>query len=149
MMTTFVLVANAAEAKLYSSSNFRVDDLNLVLEDYHPDSRKKAIDLVSDRSGRYTVDSGARSAYEKNDPKKVEAEHFAQELAKVLKANCNLDEIKSLVIVVPDSLYKFIIKHFAISHHHQGKVVHISKDYTKYSLQELTVALRKHLFEIE
>lgn len=143
-MTTWVLVANAAEAKLYSSSNLRTDDLHLFKEYNHPDSRKKVSDLVSDKPGHYDTDIG-RGAFEKGNPKKAEAEHFALELIKELKTHCVPNEVKSLIIVVPDSFYKFMIKHFDFNVYNNGKFIHIAKDYTKYTLKELMQTLKEQL----
>ncbi|HBS51652.1 MAG TPA: host attachment protein, partial [Coxiellaceae bacterium] len=36
---------------------------------------------MSDKPGHYKTDGNAHSAYSKNDPKEVEAEHFAIQLA--------------------------------------------------------------------
>lgn len=142
----WVLVANSSAACLYSSANLRVDALHLFKEYSHGDSRKKVSDLVSDKPGHSQTDTGARVSFAKDSPKEVEAEHFAQELIKELRANCNFEQIKSLVIVAPDGFYNLIHKHYDASHNYQEKLVHIAKDYTKYDLQKLTAALREHLF---
>jgi hypothetical protein len=146
-MTMWILVANAAEAKLYSTANLRVDKLHLVQEYQHPDSRKKVTDLVSDKPGHYKGDGGARGAFTKGNPKAVEEEHFVLELLKEIKKHCDMDMIKSLVFVVPNGFYKFVAKHLHLSQNHQNKVSHIPKDYTKYSEAELTVALKEHLLQ--
>lgn len=147
-MVMWVLVANAATASLYSSSNLRVDALHLVKEYSHPDSRKKVSELVCDKPGHYQTDTGGGSVYSKDHPKEVEAEHFAQELIKELKLHCDFDAIKSLVIVAPHGFYKLIEKHFGVKHHNQSKLTHIAKDYTKYSIPELTTTLKEHLFSL-
>lgn len=146
MMMTWVLVANSAIASLYHSSNLRVGALHLFKEYVHPESRKKVSDLISDKQGHYQTDGGARGAYSKSHPKEVEAEHFAQELIDELKIHCNFDAIKSLLIVAPDGFYKHIEKHLNINHHNQDKISHIAKDYTQYSIQELTTTLKENLF---
>ncbi|HBS51651.1 MAG TPA: hypothetical protein DEA62_01490, partial [Coxiellaceae bacterium] len=38
---TWILVANAAEAKLLTTDNLRIGELELVREFVHPESRKK------------------------------------------------------------------------------------------------------------
>ena len=144
-MKTWVLVANASEAKLYNSSNLRTDDLHFYKEYTHPDSRKKASDLVCDKPGRYDNGTAGGGAYDSGNPKVVEAEHFALELIKEIKANCHPEETKLLIIVVPNSFYKLMIKHFNISAHHGDKTMHIAKDYTKYTVIELTQRLKEQL----
>ena len=146
-MSTWVLVANSAEAKLLTSPNFRTENLVLVGEYSHPDSRKKISDLLSDKPGHFKTDGGARSAYDKGDPKKVEVEHFAQELIKQLKAHCDFDKIKTLVIVAPPHVYSLIDNHLHAHHNLLDKLVHIGKDYTKYSLPDLNKSLREHLYK--
>ena len=89
-MKTWILVANAAEAKLLSTDNLRVGELGLVGEFTHPDSRKKAAELTSDKRGRYQTDLGAHGAFSKNDPKEVELEHFAIQLSHELKSGWGL-----------------------------------------------------------
>ncbi|EKE01703.1 MAG: hypothetical protein ACD_21C00072G0026 [uncultured bacterium] len=142
-MTTWILVANAAEAKLLTSENLRIGELKLLRELTHPDSRKKITDLMSDKPGHYKTDTGAYGAFSKNDPKEVEAEHFAMQLAHELKAGWDQNQYKHLVIVTPAHFYGIIKKHLD---NHLADIVHISKDYTKYTLIKLVASLKEHLF---
>jgi protein required for attachment to host cells len=142
-MTTWILVVNAAEAKLLTSENLRVGELELVREFAHPESRKKATELTSDKPGHYKTDMGARSAYIKNDPKEVEAEYFAIQLAHELKAGWDHNKYKSLVVVAPAHFYGLMKKHLDS---HLAEIIHIPKDYTKYKLPKLAASLKEHLF---
>ena len=142
-MTTWILVANAAEAKLLATENLRVGKLQLLREFVYPDSRKKATDLMSDKPGHYKTDMGARSAYSKNDPKEVAAEHFAIQLAHELKSSWDKNQYKHLVIVTPAHFYGLIKKHLS---RHLSDIVHVSKDYTKHNLVKLTSSLQEQLF---
>jgi protein required for attachment to host cells len=140
-MTTWVLVANSAEAYLYYSDNLRVDGLHLISKHCHPDSRKKITDLVSDRPGHYQTDVGAHSSYAKGNPKEVAAEHFAIELAKELKNGFDNNKYKDLVIVAPGHFASLLTKHYKSLTAKQ-----ITKDYTKYKIKRLTVAIKEALF---
>ena len=85
-MTTYVLVANAGEACLYTIDNLRTDNLELLKKFDHPESRQKWSDSVSDKRGRYQTDHAARCSYEdKFDPKDMEADSFARELFDEMK----------------------------------------------------------------
>lgn len=138
--STWILVANASIAYLYNSDNLRTGKITLVKELLHPDSRKKSVDLTSDRSG-----STSGSAYDKgkSTPKDLEAEHFALELVKEIQANCHFNKTGKLIVVAPSHFYASLKKHL---HIHLPEVTHIAKDYTKYTTQDLLVALREHLF---
>jgi protein required for attachment to host cells len=54
MSTTWILVANASQAKLYANTGPK-KGLKLVKDLKHPESREKASDLVSDRPARCTA----------------------------------------------------------------------------------------------
>lgn len=142
-MITWVLVANAAEAHLYQSENLRTEGLQLVKDFSHPDSRKKVTDLISDKPGHYKTDTGVHGAYAKGDPKENEAEHFALELVKALKAAHDQKKYFSLVIITPHHFYGHIKKHFNF---HIDDVKHIPKDYTKYAMPKLITSIREQLF---
>lgn len=142
-MTTCVLVANAAQAKILTSENLRVGELKLVREFIHPESRKKAIELTSDKPGHYQTDGGGHGAFNKNNPKEIEAEHFAIQLAHELRSIVGHDQYRHFVIIAPAHFYGLMKKHIE---HHISDIVHISKDYTKYPLTKLTASLRESLF---
>lgn len=142
-MTTWILVANAAESKLYTSENLRIGELELLREFTHLNSRKKITELMSDKPGHYKTDTGIRGSYSKNDPKEVEAEHFAIQLAHELKTGWNQKQYEHLVIVTPAHFYGLMKKHLD---DHLSNAVHVSKDYTKYTPQKLAISLRGHLF---
>ena len=50
MSTTWILVGNAARARLYENTGIG-KGLKLLSEFLHPQSRMKGVDLVSDRAG--------------------------------------------------------------------------------------------------
>jgi hypothetical protein len=84
MATTWILVANASQAKLYANTGPK-KGLALVKDMKHPESREKAADLVSDRPGQlHSAGNGHGARQPRTDPKTNEARHFAQELAREL-----------------------------------------------------------------
>jgi len=133
-MAICILVASASEACFYSSENQRFNELSLVEKIEHPESRMKGSDLISDRPGHYQTDHQARSAYEKGDPKAIEAENFAIELANKLKDYFTHGNYESLMLVVLPHFYGVMKKHLHLSN---VDIIHIPKDYTKLSLEAL------------
>jgi protein required for attachment to host cells len=142
-MAMFIVVASTAVAKFFEVDNLQTNDLKIVKELNHPDSRKKVSELVSDKPGHYSTDSGYGGSFTKGDPKHTEAESFAQELAKELK-HYHDENIKhdKLVIVAPSHFYSLIKKHL---HFKTPEIAHLDKDYTKYTTKELTQSLREYL----
>lgn len=143
-MNTWILVTNSSEARLCGAENFRVNDLRLIQEFSHPESRKKVTDLIADRKGHSTNDTGGGNSYEgKHDPKEVEAEHFALQLAKQLIAGFEKKQYDQLIVVAPAHFFAYIRKHI---HVHINDITNIPKDFTKYPLLKLNSAIKKHLF---
>lgn len=133
-MNAWILVANASRAAIYSSENVRMKDMVLVKEFEHPESREKGSDLVSDRPGHYQVGTSARSAYEKSDPKEIEASNFALELAQELQVGHNEHAYEQLIVVASPQFYGMLNGHMKFN---CAEFVHIPKDYTKLKLQGL------------
>lgn len=143
-MITWILIANAAAAKIITSENLRQGGWQLLREFMHPDSRKKVTELISDKPGHYKTDMGARGSYSKNDPKEVVAEHFAIQLAHELKAGWDKNQYDQLVVVTPAHFYGLMKKHLSKN---LATIMHVAKDYTKYTLSELTTGLQEQLFK--
>lgn len=143
-MTTWILVADSAKARILSSENLRIiSELQLLRELEHPDSRKKTSELASDKPGHYKTDGGMRGSYDKNEPKEVEAEYFAIQLAHELKAGWDQNKYKHLIIVTPAHFYGLLGKHLD---KHLADIIHFSKDYTGYPIEKLAESLKEHLF---
>ncbi|MBI4987574.1 MAG: host attachment protein [Rhodocyclales bacterium] len=101
MSTTWILVANASQAKLYANTGPK-KGLKLVKDLKHPESREKASDLVSDRPGQmHSPGNGHRASQPKTDPKTNEARHFAQELARELNHGRSRGQVERLILVAP------------------------------------------------
>ena len=143
-MKTWILVANAAEAKLLTSDNLRVGETALVKEFSHPESRKKVSELISDKPGHYKTDANTRGAYSENDQKEIEADHFALELARELKKHWDQHQFKKLLIVTPAHFYGLLKKHLCLGG--DLEKIHILKDYTKHNHHDLSEAIKGQLF---
>lgn len=137
---TWIIVANAGYARIYSKTK-NDHQLNLVKELEHPESRKKASDLVSDGKGRYIAGNSAVGTYSsRTNPKEVEAEHFAKELADILEHGRKANDFKTLILVAPPSFQAKIKDH--LSDHLQSQITKtISKDYHAFTTKELTELL--------
>jgi protein required for attachment to host cells len=143
-MKTWIIVANSSIGYLYQTDNLRNNDITLIKELSHPQSREKGIDILTDRPGHFNTNHAARSAYEKVDPKEMESDHFSRELVSLLNHGYNNHEFEQVILVAAPHFYGLINKHLNF---HLDKIVHIPKDYTKLKAQELLDALRKHLYK--
>jgi len=100
-MRTWILLADAASARLYASGE-RPGDWTLLRELQHPESRMRPSELLSDKPGRVKQSTGSRAAMEPHSPrKKVEAERFAREIAQALDESVVSGACERLVLVAP------------------------------------------------
>ena len=141
-MNTWILVASASEAYLYSSKDVYAGELQLLEELKHPESREKGVELASDRPGHYATDHSARSAYEKSHPKEEAAEVFAIQLARLLKDGNYNHDYEQLIFIAAPHFYGLVNKHIDFK---VDKFIHIPKDYTKYDQRELISRLNSDL----
>ena len=145
MSITWILVANASAAHLYA--NFGPKKGLLKLKEFeHSASRGKALDLVSDRPGRYNGHgNGHVSFMPATDPKQNEAQHFALELAKELEhgrtANCY-----QRLILVASAPFMGVINGNLDSHVRILVSDSFEKDYTKASKKQLTRHLESCIY---
>ena len=80
MSKTLVMVTNASAARVFSYQAH--EEFSLLKEFSHPESRQKGSDLVSDRPGNSNGKVGGHGTFvPANNPKQIEAERFAHELA--------------------------------------------------------------------
>lgn len=137
-MKTHILVANASEAKFYETERLG-GKMDLVNEYSHAASREKRLDLVTDRPGRCFAARGMgilRGAYDESDPKEVEADKFAQQLAKIVIKICDSHHKDKMVIVAPPHFHGLLNKHY--DEQAKGHITHtIEKDYTKMPMKKL------------
>ncbi len=103
MTSTWVLVSNAAEARLFLNEGCG-KGLQLVRDWEHPDSRKHEGDLVTDGASRIQQSDGrgARSSIQwETSPKETEMQRFAAELVEYLAAGRVAGTFRHLVLVAP------------------------------------------------
>ncbi|MDH4274432.1 MAG: host attachment protein [Gammaproteobacteria bacterium] len=143
MATTWILVANASEARLFESTKLS-QGIDLTKEFAHPESRAKGSTLASDRPGAFQSQGAHGSFAEPSDPKQYEAERFAKELAKELEAGRTANRYERLILVASPHFYG-VLKGHLNSHLSAMVTIHISKDYTKLAAKEVLEHIREHV----
>lgn len=145
MKTTWILIANASEARLFSAKK-TYKDMELIKEFHHPESREKVHNLISDASGRYRKNISPKSAFEEmHNPKKLEAEKFAQILAFTLEQGRNKNLYSNLILIAPSQFHGLLNK--SCSHFVIDKVIErLDKDYTKIREHDLNKYLNGKYF---
>ena len=143
MDNTWVLVANASQAHLYATERLG-EEMNIIREFSHPESRAKGVNLASDKSGsshNTAVNSGTRG--EPEDPKEYEAERFAGELADVLDKGRINKAYRRLVLVAAPHFHGLL--NAQLDDHTRDLVTtSINKDYTAFDTRELPERLKSH-----
>ena len=139
MTTTWVMVANASQARFFSSTGPQ-RGLKLIKELAHPESREKTSDLVSDRSGSRSG-TGHGSFNQATDPKHHEAELFAQELTRELEHGLETNAYDRLILVASAPFFGLVNNHLP------GQVrsrlsESIEKDFTRLPEKDLTEQFR-------
>jgi protein required for attachment to host cells len=141
MSITWIMVANASHAKLFTNKGPN-KGLELIKELEHPESREKAAELVSDRIGNY---AGSGSYAQPTSPKEHEAERFAQEIAHELEQGRVSNAYEKLVVVT--SAHFMGLLNSRITPQVKNKISgSISKDYTHLPVKELSGHLADHVF---
>lgn len=143
---TWVLIADASSARifaLYKALIFKdpnnTKNFELISQFNHADSRKKGIELMSDRTGNF----GSGTFVDPTDPKFYQAEQFAHELLEYLEISRGENKFRDLILVSPPAFMGLLNKHM---HHNMHKLVTqtIEKDYTKQHGRELIQSLLSH-----
>jgi len=150
MTMTWILVANASEARLYASPKAKLfngeGELSEIGDYHHPESRQKSSDFVTDRSGRRaTMRSGSGTCEDASDPKSQEADNFARQLADQLASDFKANRFQDLIIAAPPQFHgllnKYLSAHALVDH----ISINIEKDYTKSKPRELLNQLQNYL----
>jgi protein required for attachment to host cells len=141
MSITWIMVANASHAKLFTNKGPN-KGLELIKELDHPESREKAAELVSDRIGNY---AGSGSYAQPTSPKEHEAERFAQKIALELEQGRVSNAYEKLVVVT--SAHFMGLLNGRISQQVKSRISgSINKDYTNLPVKELSGHLANHVF---
>lgn len=142
---TWLLVADASKAKIYSIRKARLftsndpKELQLLSQHTHADSRKKGIELNTDRMGEF----GHGGFDDQTPPKLREAEHFACEILHHIENGIKENHFRDLVIVAPPHFMGLLNK--CMSHTVQKLVSQtIEKDYTQQNERDLMASLLAH-----
>jgi protein required for attachment to host cells len=143
MSVTWIMVANASQAKLFANDGPK-RGLQLIKEMMHPESREKTSNLVSDRSGAYGR-PGHGAVGQPADPKHHEAERFAQELSRELEDGRVRNAYDRLILVASAPFIGLVNNHLP------GQVrsklsESIEKDYTRLSAKDLVGHLEGYVY---
>lgn len=119
--------------------------LTLVDDLLHPESKLKSSDITSDRPGHYATFSGGRGAYvQREDPKEIEIDVFAREIAKALDQGRRKEEYQHLILAAQPHMNGLIQKHLDV--HVKECITHyLNKDYTHLKNHELFDVLQRDL----
>ncbi|MDF2691540.1 MAG: uncharacterized protein K0S29_1395 [Gammaproteobacteria bacterium] len=150
MSHNWLIVANSSHARIFRVTSIvgKPRELKLLHELQHPQSRMKRQELLSDKPGVYRANSLAGSGHPQDvDPKQVEMERFAKELAELIDQARTLNRFEQLIIVAPPQFYG------VLEHHLSGSIKHlikkaIQKDYTaviERDLQRLVFSRTKEI----
>ena len=148
---TWILVCDASRARLFREVS-KKKGLELLQEMDHAESRAHVRDLTSDANGRKPVGPvparsgnghgayGRPGAEPDTDPKEVEAQKFARELAAVLERGLLDHAYERLVVVAPPHFLGTLRR--TVTHQVEKKLeVTIDKDLTGIPLRDLTERL--------
>ena len=142
-MSTWVLVANSSEARLFETQKLGTA-MNCLREFSHPEGREKGSELVSDRPGHYQSKGMGHGAFvEPTDPKDVEVDRFASELAKELEKGRTAHAFNKLVVVAAPHFHGLLNTHM----NEQTREMisnNIEKDFTAYDERELSQRLKEY-----
>ncbi|NOY15606.1 MAG: host attachment protein, partial [Gammaproteobacteria bacterium] len=122
-------MANASEAHLYATE--RLGEDMFILKDFsHPESRAKGATLASDRPGSSQGGGSSMGTRgDPDDPKNFEAERFASELANELDKGRTANAYRRLVLVAAPHFQGLLKSH--LDDHTRAMVAHnINKDFT-------------------
>lgn len=137
-MDTWILVANASRARIFASPAHG-KPWQTVAELEHPESRMKNRDINMKEQGRTKQSFGAghRPMMEPvTEPKEVEAEHFAHQLADKLTEAAERQVYEGLVLVAPPHFLGLLRKTLP-DKAQKFVAVTVDKDYTASDVREL------------
>lgn len=143
MAITWILVANAAQAKLYANQGPN-KGVELVNEYEHPESRVKGSELVSDRPGHNQGHGNGHGAYVQHmDPKQNAADHFARHLAGMLEEGRAKGLYERLILAASTPFHGVLKQHLSNG---VNKLVtgSVDRDYTSAGERELPGLLAKY-----
>jgi len=109
MSKTLVMITNASAARVFSYQAH--EEFSLLKEFSHPESRLKGSELVTDRPGNSNAKGGGHGTFvPANNPKQIEAERFAHELAGWLDDERKQNRCDQLMLVADPSFLGLLNK---------------------------------------
>lgn len=108
----WVVAANAVACRIFQY-NKHPEKLTMIKEIDHPENRlKKEEFLTSDKPGHYKSSTTHHGAYSpRTDPKDVEIDSFARQIAKELDHGRKTDAFKKLIIITTPHMDGLISQH--------------------------------------
>lgn len=146
---TWIIATSGAKCRIYDYEKHH-HNLTLLKEISHPASKMKATDLVTDRPGSFKTKSTgkARSACGlASDPKRLEIDHFAKELADELETGRVNHQYDKLIIVASPQMSGLLNQHLN-KHINELMIANIKKDLVNLSDKALKNFLRDNWLEI-
>ena len=144
MDNTWILVANAAQARIYTG-NVKLDDkLEVVKSLTHPQSRQKNVDLVADKGGNFSS-SGHGTMSQDSDPKAMEEAKFAKEITSFIDSSHVNKQFDKLIIIAGPKLLGQLKKMLTSSVNGSFEGF-IEKDYTQLGERELIQKVRENIY---
>jgi len=140
-MLTWILVCDASSGRIFKTPG-PIQKIALIHQFDHPQSRNKGTDLVSDRPGSAAGVHGGVG--QQANPKEVEAEHFAKEVAHYLNKGHSENAYAHLVLVAPPHFLGLIRENINKS---ASKVLSqsLDKDFVKLKEHDLIQSLEKYM----
>ncbi|MDP2829510.1 MAG: host attachment protein [Sulfuricellaceae bacterium] len=143
MSITWIMVANASQAKLFANHGPK-KGLQFIKELVHPESREKTSNLVSDRSGSHTG-TGHGAFVQATDPKHHEAERFAQEVTRELDEG-RINKAYDRLILVASAPFVGLVNSRLPELVRSKLSEIIDKDYTRLPVKELAGHLESYVY---
>lgn len=144
METTWILVADSAHSRIFSTLDGRV--IKEVADQSHPQSRQHESELVTDRPGRSFDSAGqGRHAMEPDQhPHEQEAETFAVELAHTLEQGRNQQRFQKLLLIAPPEFLGRLRRHLS-KPTAQTVAGHIDKNLVELGASELQPYVKDYM----
>ncbi len=144
MATTWIVVANASEARIYVNRGIN-KGLEKQGEFSHPESRKKGSELVTDRAGyMQSAGNGHGARQPATHPKQHQHESFARKLARHLD-HARIANSYQRLIVVAEPHFRGLLNGALGNRVRELINGTIDRDYTKATERELAGYLGRYI----
>jgi len=142
-MITWIIVADASSGRIFKTTG-KIENMALIEEFDHPESRNKGTDLITDRPGSAQQAGIHGGLPPKTEPKKVEADHFAIEIAQHINKKHGENAFAKLVIVAPPHFLGLLRNHLNSNVKKLiSQIVH--KDFSQLKEHQLKDSLHKNI----